>query len=392
MYIVHVGFSGFPVGNAAVQRVRSTYKAVKLAGFTPLIINKQSLHKQVSYTKRVNRFDGLIFLDTSPVLTKPNSFIKRNTNKIQGLIAEFRLLYNRRKNIKAAIAYTASFSELVYYWVISKILGFKLVIQYVELRSSVAERDSFFTKINDRLFDRYCHNFCDGVIAISEFLKVQIKRRSPGLPIIKIPSICDFQDFENFEAAKVDYKYYLYCGTVYYTPVIEFVLNFFEKVKDQHLYNGKIIFIISGGERKNYVAVEEMFKNSKYTDDIILYNNIPYATLISLYKSADLLIIPLRNNIQDIARFPHKVSEYTASKRPLISSKIGELKHYFVNKESALLADEYNVDMYVDTIRQMKAENLDFDDIGRKGYEIGYNNFHYMSNIENIKTFFNNLK
>jgi len=102
---------------------------------------------------------------------------------------------------------------------------------------------------------------------------------------------------------------------------------------------------------------KEMFNTIKYTNAIILYNNIPYATLISLYKSADLLIIPLRNNIQDVARFPHKVSEYTASKRPLISSKIGELKHYFVNKESALLAVEYSVNMYVDTSKEMKEEN-----------------------------------
>ena len=391
MYIVHLGFSGFPVGNAAIQRVRFTFKAVQQAGFTPLIINKQSTHGKVAYTKHINRFDGLIFLDTSPVLTKPGSFIKRNLNKVQGLWKEFKLLYGRRKKINSAILYSAGFSELVYYRLLSKLMGFKLVIQYVEHRSSIADRDSFYTKLNDKLFDGNCASLCDGVIGISEFLMAEIRKKKPLLPMIKIPAICDFRDFEIIEAAKLDYKYFLYCGTINYTPVIDFVLEFFEKVKEEKLYDGKLMFIIGGNSPKNFASIEEAFKKSKYSSDIILYKNMAYNSIIPLYKSADLLIIPLRNNIQDIARFPHKVSEYTASKRPLISSKIGELKYYFKDKESALLADEYDIDMYVDAIRQMKVNNLSFDEIGRKGYEVGYNNFHYTSNVDGIKKFFNNL-
>ncbi len=390
MYIVHLGFSGFPVGNAAVQRVRFTFKAVQQAGFTPLIINKQSAHKKVDYNKHVNRFDGLIFIDTSPVLTSPGSFFKRNLNKGWGMVGEIKLLFTRRKRINAAIFYSSSFSELLYYRLLSKLFGFKLVIQYVEHRSSIPDR-KFLTKISDRLFDAYCSFFCDGVIAISEFLMSEIRKKKAHLPMIKIPAICDFRDFEIFEAANPEYKYFLYCGTINYTPVVDFVLEFFEKVKDEQLYNGKIMFIIGGNSPKNFAVIEEAFKNSKYSSDIILYKNMPYNSIIPLYKSADLLIIPLRKNIQDIARFPHKVSEYTASGRPLISSDIGELKHYFTDKESALLAEEYDIELYVDALRQMKANNLSFDEIGKKGYEVGLNNFHYTANVEGIKQFFNNF-
>ena len=391
MYIIHLGFSGFPTGNAAVQRVKSTFKAIKNAGYTPVIINKQSVHKKVNYNKRVNHFDDLIFIDTSPVLIKQDSFIKRNLNKAQGIINEFKFLCSKRKKIHSAIFYASSFYELLYYRLLSRLFAFHLVIQYVEHRSSIPERDSFFTKINDKLFDRYCSNFCDGVIAISEFLKNEIHKKNQRLPILKIPAVCNFEDFETVEPANFDFDYYLYCGTVYYVPVIEFVLSFFEKVRDQQIYQGKIIFIIGGGDKKNLSFIKDLFEKSRYKDDIILQSNIPYDTLLSLYKSAELLIIPLRNNIQDIARFPHKVSEYTASGRPLISSKIGELKHYFVNQESALLADEYNVDMYVNTVKRMKDEKIDLEEIGRKGHAIGYKNFHYLSHVENLKTFFSGL-
>ncbi len=391
MYIVHLGFSGFPVGNAAVQRVRFTYRAVQQAGFTPLIINKQSTHTKTSYTQHANRFDGLLFADTSPSITRPVSFIKRNTNKLEGILNELGLLYKRRKKIKAGILYTSSFSELVYYRIVSKLLGFKLVIQYVEHRSSIAERNSFSTRLNDKLFDRYCAYFCDGVIPISEFLKAEILKRKPRMPMLKVPAICDFGDFEKIGAAQPGYSYFLYCGTVNYLPVIDFVLSFFEKTKDQGLYNGKLMLIIGGQGESNFEYIQKAIAGNKYKGDIVFQRNLPYNSIIPLYKSSDLLIIPLRNNIQDIARFPHKVSEYTASKRPLISSDIGELKHYFRDKTSALLAGEYDVDLYVNALKEMKEKSISFDEIGKNGYETGLQNFHYASNAEGIKSFFNSL-
>jgi glycosyltransferase involved in cell wall biosynthesis len=391
MYIVHLGISGFPTGNATIQRMRFTFKALQKAGFVPLIINKQSNQQKLSYKKKVNRFDGLLFLYTSPLLIRPDGFFKRNINKLQGLLREFAFLSKRRKKINSAILYTQYFWELVYYKTLSKLFGFKLVIQYVEYRSSIPNRNSFFTSLNDKLYDKYCYKFCDGVIVISEFLKTEIQKRNSHLPLIKIPAICDFNDFEIIPAATTDFNYFLYCGTIDYMPVINFVLSVFEKAKDQQIYNGKLMCIIGGNNLQNFDTIEKSFRDNKYSQDIILYKNLPYNDIIPLYKSADLLLIPLRNTIQDIARFPHKVSEYTASGRPLISSKIGELKYYFEDKESALLSDEYDIDMYVERLRQIKSNNISFDTIGYKGYEVGYQNFHYESNVENMKKFFNDL-
>jgi len=391
MYIVHLGFSGFPTGNATIQRIRFTFKAVELSGYTPLIINKLSSHPSVPYRKNVNRFDGLLFVYTSHSLTRPESFVKRNINRLGGRFAEIRLLYRRRRKIGAAILYTQYFADLVYYRAISRLFGFKLVIQYVEFRSKIPSRTSFFTRLNDRLFDTSCSRFCDGAIVISEFLKNQMAQKNARLPVVKVPAICDFRDFAVIPAATPGYPYFLYCGTISYLPVISFIIEFFEKAKDEQLYGGKLVCVLGSESSQNFGEVEEMIGSSKYTSDIILYRNLPYREIIPLYKSADLLLIPLRNTIQDIARFPHKVSEYTASGRPLISSKIGELDYYFRDKETALLADEYQVDQYIETLREMNRKNISFDEIGRKGYEVGYRHFHFESNAPALKQFFEKL-
>lgn len=390
MYIVHVGASYFPKGNAAVQRVRFTYRAVQEAGYSPLIINKEC-NTDGKNLKRANRFDGLPYVYTTSVLRRPSTKVTRKLNSISGLLGEFKLLFKRRKKISAVILYnTSSFSELIYYRIISRLLGFKLVFQYVEYRSSFADR-SFFNRLNDKLFDNYCSYFADGVIIISEFLRAQIRKKNKDLPLIKIPVICDFEEFNVIPQAKVDYSYFLYCGTTEYLPVINFITELYEKVRERNLYSGNLMFIIGVNNQENLEIIKKNIRESRYSENIILQTNMQYKDIIPLYKSADLLLIPLRNSIQDIARFPHKIGEYTASKRPLISTNVGELKYYFKNGESAILADDYTVESYLEFLTPVLSGDRNLDEIGRQGYNVGYNNFHFVSNAEPIKTFFDKL-
>src|SRR5258708_4152807 len=108
MYTIHLGYSGFPQGNAAIQRIRLTFKSLKAGGATPLIINKASINKTGS-TKHVGQYDGIIYVNTSPHPSRPDSITKRNHNKLLGSISEFILLFKKRKEIDSAIFYGASF-------------------------------------------------------------------------------------------------------------------------------------------------------------------------------------------------------------------------------------------------------------------------------------------
>lgn len=390
MYIVHVGSSYFPKGNAAVQRIRFTYRAIQEAGFSPLIINKEST-QQGTGIKRANRFDGIPYVFTSLKLSKPSSRIVNKLNKISGLLGELKLLFKKRAKISAAILYnTSSISELIYYRIISKLFGFKLVFQYVEYRSSF-EKDSLINSANDKLFDRFCSHFADGVVVISEFLKKEIIKRNCSLPIIKIPVICDFDEFDVITPASPGYNYMLYCGTSDYLEVIFFTMEMYEKIRDRNLYNGKLVLIIGVGASQNIHILEKNIQESKYSEQIILHKSVPYKEIIPMYKSADLLLIPLRKTIQDIARFPHKIGEYTASTRPLISTAVGELEYYFKNGKSAILAEEYTVDSYVAALTiALKDENI-FDKMGKEGYLVGHDNFHFKSNAPLLKSFFTQL-
>jgi hypothetical protein len=83
MYVIHLGFSGFPTGLASVQRTLLTFKGLKEAGASPLIINKIS-HHQYSDNQKVKHFQGIPFVNTAWSNSKPPGFIKRNINKFSG--------------------------------------------------------------------------------------------------------------------------------------------------------------------------------------------------------------------------------------------------------------------------------------------------------------------
>ncbi len=394
MIIVHVGASSFPVGTASVQRIRATYKSIKQAGFTPLIINKESLRKDNNLVKRVSRFDGIPYVYTSTVLSRPDSFVVRNLNKITGKAAEIKLLIRKRKKIGAAILYnTSSFRELLYYRLLSWLLGFKLVFQYVEFRSSFKD-SSPLRKFNNYLFDNYSSFFTDGIIVISEFIKEEVQKRNSNVPILKIPVICDFEEFNKIPPSSPGFVYLLYCGSTEYLPVILFIIELYETLKNKNLYKGNLMLIIGVNNEEALQAIHHKIQASPYRNNIHVKSNLPYSQLIGSYKSADLLLIPLRNSIQDIARFPHKIGEYTASRRPFVSTNEGEIKYYFSNGVSAVLAEEYTIEAYMKVLGEILADenySAQLDAIGQKGYETGYSNFHLESSTEPLKFFLNKL-
>lgn len=390
MYIVHVGSPYFPKGNAAVQRIRITYRALIEAGFSTLIINKESYRTDVNL-KRANRFEGIPYVYTSTSLTRPRYWVAFRLNRISGIFGELKVLFKRRKKIGAIILYnTSSFSELIYYRLVSKLMGFKLVFQYVEYRSSF-KTASPGRRINNYFFDNFSYYFTDGVIVISEFLRNEITKRNSKLPLIKVPAICNFEEFAAIDAIKASYSYLLYCGTSEYLPVIIFIIELYEKIRGGNLYNGNLKLVIGANNPQSLNVVKELIGKSDYKENIILLSGIPYNELIASYKSADLLLIPLRNTLQDLARFPHKISEYTASKRPLISTNIGELNYYFENNVSAILADEYTIDSYIESLVNILPNKELLDQIGNRGYEVGVNNFHYQANVNGLKVFFEKL-
>lgn len=378
MFVLHLGVSGFPGGTAPMQRIRLTFKALKGTGLYPLIINKHSTHPSTGKVQRkVHWFDGISYINTSYFPYRPQGFLARRLNKISGYLLEFLFILGRKKRIHSAIFYGSSVTELFWYRFLSKIFGFKLVIQYVELRSAVAGGNIFF-KWNNRLFDGYCYKLCDGAIVISEYLKARLLVQKSTLPVLKVPAISDFDEFGNYPVKEAPGNSYLmYCGTIHYFEVIEFIIDLFCRLKRETCFADTLTLVVSGSSQDKFSALRDKITNMGLDNCITVKSNIDYGDLIGLYKNAKMLFVPLRKTKQDLARFPHKIAEYAASKRPIISTNIGEVAFYFRDMESGILAGEYDIEIYFEKLHHIMSNDELLDEIGLKGYQVGFENFHY---------------
>lgn len=390
MFVIHLGVSGFPQGNAQIQRIRLTFKSLKLAGCNPLIINKHALY-QVNQPQKIDRFQGIPFINTSISKNRPDGFLARNFNKFSGYLIELLLLVKKRKKIHSAIFYGSSFGELVYYRILSKLLNFKLVIQYVEYRSAIPLK-SYFINLNNKLFDANCAFFCDGIIVISEFLKSKVLCKKSSLKMIKIPAICDFTEFELKKERSTDLGL-MYCGSIFYLPVIYFIIELYAKLRDNDIYPGDLVFAIGMGsnDKSDYEQLIDKINANRYSKSIQVKTNVPFNELISMYLHSELLIVPLRNSIPDIAGFHHKIGEYTAAGKPIISSNFGELQYYFKDGYSAILADEYSVDSYFEKLSKTLKGNENLNLIAEEGHKVGATYLNYKSYAHQLKTFLHNL-
>lgn len=390
MFVIHLGVSGFPKGNAQIQRIRLTFKSLKLAGCNPLIINKHALH-QTNGSKKIDRYQGIPFVNTSITKNRPDGFFARNFNKFSGFLNEFLLLLKKRRKIHSAIFYGSSFGELVYYRLLSKLFNFKLTIQYVEYRSSIPLKN-YFSDLNNKLFDAYCMFLCDGIIVISEFLKAKAISKRSSIKILKIPAICDFSEFEFQKKVGTDLGL-MYCGSIFYLPVIYFIIELYTKLRDSGIYSGDLVFAIGMGG-KDQIVFDQLINyinTNPYSKSIQVRANVPFEELISMYLQSELLIVPLRNTIPDIAGFHHKIGEYTAAGKPIISSNFGELQYYFKDGISAILADDYTLDSYFNKLSEVLENKENLISIAAEGHKVGEKYLNYESYADPLKVFLHNL-
>ncbi len=371
--IIYLGCSGFPVGLAEIERQKLISKSLVNAGAMVTIINRKGIHYDTVIPAH-GTYEGIKYIYTSGSASRPPHFFNRNYSKFIGIINELKYIYSEsgKNKIDAAIISTMSFSLILYYRLISLIFGFKTILNYVEFSSAIKMRLKF--TINNYFFDRFAVRLSDFVIPISDYLINYIKQISPDKPILKIPAICDF---DKFKVAKISpvHPYFLFCGVVHYWEVIVFVIQSFSRINNNEYY----LYLIINGNSKSKQKIFEAIEQSPKKLLIKTFSKLDYNELVNYYINSTGLLIPLRPTIQDTARFPHKLAEYTASGNPVITTKCGEIPKYFTDLKNALIADSYNEGEYSEKMQFVIDNPEQAKMIGKQGFDTGLEYFNYLT-------------
>ncbi|MEO2072878.1 MAG: glycosyltransferase [Zunongwangia sp.] len=368
MNVIYIGSNGFPNGLATIQRQILIAKGLIQNGVMCRVITRFGIRNDKSI-QRKGVYDGLVpYICAAPIPYRPKNVFKRNINKILGNVNELILIrkYKKKNQVNVLLGIRSSIIRTFYYRMISILFGFKYIIDVNELLGIEGDDQG---NMNHLLFNKYSSKLCDGMILISDYLIRHYKKKKNNLKYVKIPIICDVKGITSINPIVKDDNFLLYCSSISYKESIMFVINSFLKVEGCV----KLKLIISGSEHE-IQKVEQYISLCSKSHLVSIESDIPYNKLISYYKKAKGLLIPLPETIQHKARFPHKIGEYTSSKSPIISNKWGELSNYFDNT-SAYLAEKYDE---VEFARLMEeCTNSDNADIIKNAYKIALDNFDY---------------
>jgi glycosyltransferase involved in cell wall biosynthesis len=386
-YFVYLGCSGFPQGFAEVKKMTLISKSLVMKGNPVTIIANRGIcnEKENFPFGAKGNYEGIDFIYTSGSPFRPANFFKRNILKIRGMVKEYMLFRNLKqaKKLDYAILSTNDFFSVFYYYALSKIFRFKTILNYVEYYSAI-KRDwhKLSLRMNNRLFDRYASRLVDFVFPISEFLISHLKNVAPEKKYLKIPILADFSEKyinDNTEGQ----EYFLFCGALSYIEIVKFIIDSFCLLNN----NSVFLYLVVNGNKEQRDELDNYLRLNPKKNKIRIFSNLDQDKLERYYKNAKGLLIPLRPTIQDEARFPHKIGEYLASGKPVISTNYGEIKHYFTDGENMLIAERYDPKLFAGKMQFILDNISEVQKIGDKGRNMSLKNFDYKLYGEKIIKF-----
>lgn len=390
--VLYLGCNGFPIGYAEVERQRMIAKAFVSQNVQVIVINRKGVHipgnEDYIFAKGIS--EGIHYYYASGSPYRPSSFVRRNLCKLKGWLDEL-LIINKlikgRQYYSTALISSMNLLDIIYYYFISRLFGFKIILDYTEYLK--VHPVTGIRKINSFLFEKCAFKYTDGIIPISTFLKEIVLRQIPSKPVLQIPAVCDYQIFiqnEHKNDKKME-KYFLYCGSVNYSEVVEFI---FQSFQNAGIENFKLYLVLNGTPDK-FFELNKKILSFTGKNKIVVFSRLQYEELIQMYLHATALLIPLRNNEQDMARFPHKIGEYCASGNPMITTPTEEINRYFIDKENAIIASTYSIGEYSEAMRWVATHSEVAKEIGKKGRDLGLQKFHYRNYGQPLLDFITSL-
>ena len=112
-----------------------------------------------------------------------------------------------------------------------------------------------------------------------------------------------------------------------------FLVNAFKFVKDR-LPSARLLFVGAPSENQ-----KKLIDNSGLSDFFIATGRCSDDELPVFLSAADVFALPMENTIANNARFPHKIGDYLACGRPVITTDVGDYPKLLNQNNVAVVAD-----------------------------------------------------
>ena len=387
----------FPYGGASANLLRNFTLCLRNEGNDIEVI----LPTGASYGKKLDQqnqsvgyFEGIKFTRLGFIYHPKNILGKMIDNTISlflPLIFLTKKAFNKKLDV--VIVYNITAISFIPYLITKIILKKELILIISEFYQRPLNRFPLATLkwFNFYFGIKYLSKFADKYIVLSQFLeKYLAKKQKNSKPILVMPNLTDSSIFK-IEPKKIFKENFITIGYVG-TPtnkdgVFDLIESFGiinKKFPQTHLL---IIGDITNG--KTIVPMLEKYSTERgIKKGEITFNGLTsHKEIPSLLLSCQILALTRPNGIFAEAGFPTKLGEYFACKKPVVLTKVGDMKNYFIDKKEVVFAEPENIDSIVTAFEYLIKNPNEGYKIGANGYDWMNDNLNYINQSKKIDNF-----
>lgn len=234
----------------------------------------------------------------------------------------------------------------------------------------------------------------DGFIVISEALSdyvIGLKKKKAI--ILKIPILVDFAHYQkSIKEPRCDKPFLLHTATVndHKDGMLNVFKAFARLVTEDKL---SLHFYLTSNTMLPIIRdeIESIIESKKIGHYVHFVGDLDEDTLLGYQKTCALVVINKIDSEQNRYNFSTKIGEYLALGKPIITTRIGEVNNYLVDRESCLYIEPGNIDQIVTSIRTLLVDIKLREKISANGQVVAKDKFDYVINSKRISHFFDDL-
>jgi glycosyltransferase involved in cell wall biosynthesis len=376
---------------AACQRVRLLSRCLveQGANVTILCTRVSEIPPFIQNYSSKGIVDGINYEYTTGTTVRSKKFLFRRFLEIKGLlICIWKIIQYKKLNKISSIylwALEVSLSRIII-TIVAKLMNIPIVLELNERPKSLTENPTFRTRLISPLWGS------SGVIAISDFLFRWCKetdKTKEKIRVIKVPILVDPVTYKKYQPLTSSPSV-LFSGMPDYVKTIKFIFDAMEIV--WHQIPSCILFL-SGWrpEIKSAKWISSEIIQRSISHRVKFLGYLPREELLKQYQRSWGLLIPLFQDIRSQARFPTKIGEYLLSRRPIITTQVGEISSYFCDGINSYVCEPDNPSIYGFKILEVLKDLEQSKIIGYQGAITSKNCFNYRIYSMVVYEFFENI-
>lgn len=279
------------------------------------------------------------------------------------------------------------------FWIVAKILRVK-ILRFITDYYKVSTIVPVWWKKPKLLFYqlqfKYLDKRLDGIITLSHYM-AEHSRKNGALDsrTITLPHFIDVAGFcRNAQLKHTHSKLRIgYCGTISESNGVFDLVEAFIGV--HRTFSNTELIIIGKPSINDRLRMEKMlegYPNSYSITGLMSRDQIPEALL-----ACNILVNPRKSGVFAEAGFPTKLGEYFSTKLPVISTKVGDIRSFFTDKNELVLVDADSPLQLSQAIIYLIENGAEAKKIGINGYNWAVQNLDYRANTKKLIEFIGNL-